>query len=54
MNHSTDKPDKPDKEECKCLHCYDSGITHCYNMDGDVVSKPCPKCTKQSPVRLVD
>ena len=35
-----------DDKEPKCSRCNDSGVVHCYNKDGDVTSKPCPKCTQ--------
>ena len=31
-------------KEPNCSHCNDAGVVYLYNKDGDVVSKPCPKC----------
>ena len=38
--------DKSDNKERKCSHCNDSGVVYHYNKDGDVTSKPCPRCTE--------
>ena len=33
-------------KECDCSQCNDLGIVHIYNRDGDVISRPCPRCTE--------
>ena len=38
--------DKLDNKECACPACNDSGTVYHYNKDGDVTSKPCPRCTE--------
>ena len=43
MNSSTDKLNN---EERECSQCNDSGVVYRYNKDGDVTSKPCPKCAE--------
>ena len=43
MNHSIDESDNT---EPKCSQCNDSGVVYHYNKDGDVTSKPCPRCTE--------
>ena len=41
-----DYKDKLNDKERKCSHCNDSGVVYLHNKDGDVTSKPCPKCTE--------
>jgi len=36
--------DKLNDKERKCSQCNDSGVVYHYNKDGDVTSKPCPRC----------
>ena len=43
MNDSTDKLN--DKEYA-CPLCNGSGIVYLYNKDGDVTTKPCPRCAE--------
>ena len=43
MNDPTDK--LKDKEYA-CSTCNDSGIVYLYNKDGDVTTKPCPRCAE--------
>ena len=35
-----------DNKECDCSQCNDSGVVYLYNKDGDVTSRPCPKCSE--------
>ena len=38
--------DKLNDKTCECSQCNDSGVVYLYNKDGDVTSRPCPRCAE--------
>ena len=46
MNDFIDKLNDKETDSHCCPLCNDSGILYLYNKDGDVTTKPCPRCTE--------